>query len=152
MTWPASSTSNNMGPYSKPAPGKQPPPAENVPQINPIPPMFDSNFGVTATMAFWWLQQGILVPVAPAFSSYNTATFIHNQFNTYIIQASGNPIPTISTSSVLPQGLSLANIGNGQATLSGTPTQTGTFYIVFEAVNSDVYGPNASQIFTLVIQ
>jgi hypothetical protein len=49
----------------------------------------------------------------------------------------GYPVPTISTTSPLPAGITLTDNGNGTATLSGTPSATagGVYSITFEAAN-----------------
>jgi len=49
----------------------------------------------------------------------------------------GYPVPTISTASALPSGITLTDNGNGTATLSGTPDATagGVYSITFEAAN-----------------
>ena len=49
----------------------------------------------------------------------------------------GYPVPTISTTSTLPAGITLTDNGNGTATLSGTPDATagGVYSITFDASN-----------------
>jgi len=148
-------TQNNLGPYYVTA-GQQGgkvnnPVNENVEQTDPAPPPCNTNYDATSTEIFWLTQQGILVPTSPKFLSYASATFYVNKLNSFIVVATGNPVPVIFSSG-LPAGLTLTNNGNGQATLSGTPLAIGTFLINFTAVNTDAFGPSTTQQFTLTVQ
>lgn len=124
--------------------------ASNVAETDPAPPAFNVDYGVNSTGAFWWRMQGLLNPLAPQFTSYNTASFTVGQLNVFNVQAIGNPIPSL-TASVLPPGITFVDKGNGIGVLSGTPTEDGAFTITFEAVNGDQYGASTSQFFTLTL-
>lgn len=91
-------------------------------------------------------------PTPPIFTS--PATFsgftVGVAATTFNISATGVPTPTISQTGTLPTGVIFtsggANAGTG--TLSGTPTQAGTFNITFTAVGT---APNTNQAFTLTV-
>ena len=74
----------------------------------------------------------------PVFSSPATATATVGTQGTIAISAAGTPTATISTSTILPSGLSFTAGSNGTATISGTPAAgTGKNYTVaLKATNS----------------
>ena len=61
----------------------------------------------------------------------------------------GYPTPILTESGTLPPGVTFHSNGNGTATLSGTPTATGTYSIGLHAANG--IGTNAAQSFTLTV-
>ena len=78
-------------------------------------------------------------PVAPAFTSTNSATFpVLTAGNTFAVMASGFPAPTITLiGGTLPTGMSFAG-GAGSGVLSGTPAsgQAGNRALTFQAQNA----------------
>jgi Abnormal spindle-like microcephaly-assoc'd, ASPM-SPD-2-Hydin len=86
---------------------------------------------------------------APTITSANSTTFALGGFNSFSVTTTGNPTPSLSESGTLPNGVGFNDNGNGTGTLSGTPTQSGTFPIKFTASNGVV--PNAVQNFTLTV-
>lgn len=58
---------------------------------------------------------------APAFTSADSASFEVGEEDSFTVTSSGKPAATISTTSDLPDGLTLKDSGDGTATLSGTP-------------------------------
>jgi endonuclease/exonuclease/phosphatase family metal-dependent hydrolase len=83
--------------------------------------------------------------IAPTFTSATQTSFVANNPSSFNVTAFGSPSPTITlTSGSLPSGVTFAN-----GVLSGTPTQTGTFPLVFTAANT--VSPNATQNFTLTV-
>jgi hypothetical protein len=52
------------------------------------------------------------------------------------LRATGFPTPSFTETGPLPPGTSFVDNGNGTATISGTPTQSGTFPITVVAANS----------------
>jgi hypothetical protein len=100
--------------------------------------------------------QGFTLTVnqAPAITSANNATFTINQAGTFTVTTTGFPtnasmLITVPPGS-LPTGVSFVNNNNGTATLSGTPTISGTFVFTITANNGVT--PNATQGFTLTVQ
>jgi len=84
------------------------------------------------------------IGTVPAFTSGNTTTFTQGVSGTFTVTASGSPVPTITLlSGTLPSGVSF----NG-STLSGTPTQSGTFPLTFKATNGVA---SVTQSFTLIV-
>ncbi|MGA8726755.1 MAG: IPT/TIG domain-containing protein [Acidimicrobiales bacterium] len=84
---------------------------------------------------------------SPSFTSASTATFLQGQDNTFTVMINGTPTPAISTTSDL-DGLTLTDLGNGTATLTGDPTAPGSFLIVIQAQNSQ---GTTEQNFTLTV-
>ena len=76
----------------------------------------------------------------PAITAFSIVSLRVHQAATYTIFATGAPFPTFSVSSgTLPAGITLTNVGNGQATLSGTPAANteGPWPITVTATNAD---------------
>jgi hypothetical protein len=86
----------------------------------------------------------LTVDQAPAITSAAAATFLVGSRGTFTPTATGFPTPTINESGALPGGVSFTH-----GSLSGTPTQTGSFPITFSASNG--VSPAASQSFTLTV-
>jgi hypothetical protein len=61
-----------------------------------------------------------------------------------MVTATGTPPPTITESGALPDGVTFFG-----GLLGGTPTETGTFQLIFTAQNG--ISPNATQNFTLTV-
>jgi hypothetical protein len=70
---------------------------------------------------------------------------------TYTVHAGGVPVPTLSTSSVLPAGLTLVDHGDGTATLSGVPSPgtAGSYTVVVDAANG--VGSSVVETITVVV-
>ena len=85
---------------------------------------------------------------APSFSSAATASFVEGEASSFTVTASGYPTPEITESGTLPTGVSFSE-GSGSATISGTPTQAGTYPLTLTAANG--VSPDATQDFTLVV-
>lgn len=84
---------------------------------------------------------------APAFTSASATTFSTASSNSFTVAATGSPAPTLSlTSGTPPSGLTFTPSA-GQLVITGTPTSTGTFPLVFTASN----GTSATQNFTLTV-
>ena len=77
----------------------------------------------------------INVNQAPAFTSANNATFTAGVFGSFTVTTTGFPTVALSRSGTLPGGVNFVDNGNGTATLSGTPSMSGTFTPVFTATN-----------------
>jgi hypothetical protein len=86
----------------------------------------------------------LTVDEAPAVTSAAAATFLVGSRGSFTPTATGFPSPTISESGALPGGVSFTH-----GSLTGTPTQTGSFAITFTASNG--VSPAASQSFTLTV-
>ena len=98
--------------------------------------------GPDATQSFT-----LTVNEAPAFTSAGNATFTVGEAGSFQMTASGFPAPTFSTSSALPNGVSLSAAG----LLSGTPMAGtgGVYNLTVTASNSA--GADATQSFTLTV-
>jgi len=86
---------------------------------------------------------------APAITSVNSATFAESQADTFTVTTTGAPPPSLAETGVLPTGVTFVDNGNGTATLSGTPTESGVFQFTFTAKNG--INPNAVQTFFLTV-
>jgi hypothetical protein len=56
----------------------------------------------------------------------------------FVLRASGFPVPTLTETGTLPPGTAFSDNGDGTATISGTPTEGGTFSVYITVAN--VYG------------
>ena len=89
----------------------------------------------------------LTVDEAPSITSANNATVKVGNALSFTVTASGNPASTFSTSSALPNGITLSPSG----ALSGTPAVgTGGLYPITIAATNGV-APDASQAFTLTV-
>jgi len=80
----------------------------------------------------------VSVNTSPVITSANTAEFSYNTSNSFTIQTTaGYPTDTvISLDGTLPDGVTFTDLGNGSATIAGTPTTTGSFDLTIKATNS----------------
>ncbi|MBE0684675.1 MAG: sortase, partial [Anaerolineaceae bacterium] len=88
---------------------------------------------------------------SPVITSADTATFVESNPGSFTITTSGTPLPTITYSGELPEGVTIQDQGDGTAILSGTPTANTakTYPITINATNG--VGGDASQAFSLVV-
>ena len=105
--------------------------------------------GVSATLDNATVQAPITVEGAPAITSADQATFTHGSAGSFTITTSGFPAPTLTQSGTLPAGMSFDDNGDGTATLSGTPTATGSYSLPVTAANG--VDPDATQTLTVVV-
>jgi hypothetical protein len=101
----------------------------------------------TATVDNQEVSVTVNIGQPPAITSNSSTTFVVGTAGSFTVTTTGSPTPSISEGGSLPNGVGFTNNGNGTATLSGTPTQGGTFNIIFTAANG--VSPNATQSFTL---
>ena len=80
----------------------------------------------------------------PSFTGGSSTTFIKGSYGSFTVTAKGSPPPTITETGALPNGVRFA-----RGVLSGTPTKSGTFPIVFTASNG--FGHPAKEGFTLTV-
>jgi hypothetical protein len=87
---------------------------------------------------------------APIITSANNTTFTLGTGGTFMITASGFPVPSLSEAGSLPSGVAFTDNGNGTASLAGTPAPgtIGSYNLTITALNS--VGSD-SQIFTLTV-
>lgn len=85
------------------------------------------------------------VDEAPAITSAQSTTFTEGDAGSFTVTATGTPAPTIKETGMLPDGV---KFNEGTDTLSGTPTQEGSFAIKFTAENSVGF---TTQSFTLTV-
>jgi hypothetical protein len=86
---------------------------------------------------------------APTITSPGSTVAVRGTAFNFTVTATGSPLPNLSETGSLPGGVTFVNHGNGTATLSGTPTSSGTFTITITASNG--VSPNATQTFTLTV-
>lgn len=85
----------------------------------------------------------------PMFTSASSTTLSSNSAGSFAVTTSAYPAATVTESGPLPTGVSFASTGNGTATISGTPTQSGVYPVTFTASNG--VGTAAQQSFTLTV-
>ncbi|MGA2231470.1 MAG: putative Ig domain-containing protein [Tepidisphaeraceae bacterium] len=89
------------------------------------------------------------VDQAPAITSASSASFSLDEPGTFTVTTTALPNAALTESGDLPGGLTFRDNGDGTATISGTPTQVGTFPLTLTAANG--ISPNADQSFTLTV-
>jgi alpha-tubulin suppressor-like RCC1 family protein len=88
---------------------------------------------------------------APAITSASSATFTVGSAGSFMVTATGDPVPALSESGTLPAGVTFVDNHNGTGTLSGTPlTDAGSPYAISLQANNGVGTPFA-QSFTLTV-
>ena len=105
----------------------------------------------------------ITVPLAPAITSADTATFGTGETGSFTFTANGAPCPTFTETGALPAGVTLGNstcvptagtvTSYGEATLSGIPGPgtTGTYPITITATNGSASTDTVTQNFVLTV-
>jgi hypothetical protein len=84
----------------------------------------------------------------PVITSANNTTFQLGVLGSFTVTTAGYPTPSLTESGGLPGNVGFHDNGNGTGTLSGTPTNSGTFNISFTASNS---AGSSKQNFTLTV-
>ncbi len=87
----------------------------------------------------------------PAITSTASATFTEGSAGSFLVTATGSPVPSLSYAGTLPAGVTLTPNLGGTATLAGTPAPLthGNYTITITAANG--LAPDASQTFTLIV-
>src|SRR5207237_7254060 len=102
--------------------------------------------GADATQTFT-----LTVNEAPAVTSPGAATFTVGSAESFIVAATGFPIPALTATGDLPDGVTFTDNRNGTATLAGTPAAgTGGSYS-FTITAGNGVGASATQTFTLTV-
>ncbi len=91
----------------------------------------------------------LIVNAAPAFTSANSTTLTTCSIGSVTITTTSYPVASLMESGLLPPGVTFFDNGNGTATLSGSPSVSGSYPITFTATNG--VSPNAVQNFTLTV-
>ena len=105
----------------------------------PTGPAGTRTLGVFAQSAAGTALQQLTVRVQdkPVFVSLATAGFTRGAAGSFTVDTDGFPDAVITVSEGLPEGLFLTDLGNGTATISGTPTGTvGATTVELRATNS----------------
>ena len=102
--------------------------------------------GVDAVQAFT-----LTVDQAPAITSAGATTFTVGSAGSFLVTATGFPVPSLVETGPLPAGVSFVDHGNGTATLAGAPVggTGGTWPVMFTADPTSL--PDAIQSFTLTV-
>ncbi len=93
----------------------------------------------------------LTVDAAPTITSATSTTFAEGTTGSFTVTTTGVPTPALSETGTLPTGVTFVDIGNGTATLAGTPAvgSNGVYSLTIGASNG--VSPNASQTFTLTV-
>jgi hypothetical protein len=90
----------------------------------------------------------ITVNGAPVFTSASSTSFAAGTAGSFMVTATGFPIPALAETGTRPIGVTFTDNGNGTGTLSWTAAvASGSYSLTFTASNSVL--PNATQNFTL---
>ncbi len=84
----------------------------------------------TATQTFT-----LVVNQTPTVTSHASTTFSAGVSGTFTVTADGYPAPALAYIGALPTGVTLADNGDGTATISGTPATGGSYPILVTATN-----------------
>ncbi len=96
-------------------------------------------------------QTGPSTSPATIANSNNPSAFVVGVDGAYTFNAFGTPMPALSETGALPEGLTFTNNSNGTAVLGGTPATgtAGTYPITITAQNG--VGATATQVITLTV-
>jgi hypothetical protein len=89
-----------------------------------------TNASGTASQTFF-----LVIGQTPSITSKATAKFTEHKAGHVTITTKGTPSAQLTESGTLPPGMTFTDKGNGTATLSGTPTATGTYDLRITATN-----------------
>ena len=81
------------------------------------------------------LVVSVAASAAPKITSASSVELVAGSANTFTVSATGVPLPTLTESGALPPGVSFTANANGTATISGTPTGTGSYTVAIVATN-----------------
>jgi uncharacterized delta-60 repeat protein len=97
------------------------------------------------------VRSAFLNVIIPAITSADSATFVVSTEGSFTMTATGGPVPELTLSGTLPEGVTISDHGDGTATLAGTPAAgtTGSYPLTITASNGMT--PDATQSFTLTI-
>jgi alpha-tubulin suppressor-like RCC1 family protein len=112
-------------------------PASTEPEMIAAGPTSDSAYLIAAT-----------APTAPAITSTCSTSAAVGIPYSCVVTTSGYPASTLSASGE-PPGVTFTDNGNGTGSLSGDPTQTGSYSVTITATNG--VGSPAAQSFTLAV-
>ncbi len=106
-----------------------------------------ANIELAPTITF--LEAHLFTP--PSITTRSSKTFPAGMASTFTVKSKANPTASLTESGALPIGVTFSDQGNGDATLSGTPSNgaVGTYPIVVTAANGGA--PNGVQHFTLTV-
>jgi len=96
-------------------------------------------------------SDSVTVQSAPIITSADSVDFVYNTPSLFTVKTTaGYPTDTvISLVGTLPDGITFTNLGNGSATIAGTPTTTGRYDLTFKATNGAAL--ETTQTFTLQV-
>jgi Putative Ig domain len=120
-------------------------PASGSAASYPVSISASNSSGSTATLS---LVITVNTAAAPTLT-IPAADFTLNQAGSVTITTTGSPTPAITETGTVPAGLTFKDNGDGTATLSGTPTATGTTSLVITASNG--ISPDATGTLSVVV-
>jgi subtilase family serine protease len=95
--------------------------------------------GILAFSNLGWQGIGFTVTVDPLpfqITSSSVASFAYDESSTFTITTQGTSIPALTEAGALPPGITFVDNGNGTATVSGIPTELGSFPVTVSATTS----------------
>jgi large repetitive protein len=103
---------------------------------------YEFSITITNSAGSVTIDPGLMVNAPPLISSPIAATFTPGVPNSFTVTTTGYPTASIAITAEGdgPDGLNFQDNGNGTATLSGIPTDPGTFDFDFKASNTEIVG------------
>jgi len=74
--------------------------------------------------------------IAPAITSPTSVTLVTGVPTSFTVVSTGNPVPSISMTGILPGGVTFIDNGNGSATISGSAAAIGIYPVTITAANA----------------
>jgi hypothetical protein len=109
----------------------------------------EATFGKGTTKTVVTQTFTLTVNQTPVITTPETKSIKIGHHFVFHVKTQAYPVPTITETGSLPTGVTFADNGDGTATLSGTPRQSGTFSFTIKA-ETDI-GAQGTQSFSLVV-
>ncbi|GAA2234298.1 hypothetical protein GCM10010401_02780 [Rarobacter faecitabidus] len=111
---------------------------------------YDVNVTATNSVGSVGTSFTLTVRQPAAVTSAAATTLTRGSAGSFTVQTTGYPAPALDTTGMLPAGVTFHDNGNGTATLSGSPTEHGTFPVTITATGE--VGEPAVQSFLLTVE
>ena len=95
-----------------------------------------SSAAINKNNTYFAATTGYVLYGAPIFTNSASTSFTFGSDSTFTLTTDANPaVTSITKTGILPTGITFKYNNDGTATISGTPNSSGTFNLVFTAIN-----------------